>query len=469
MASTAPTRNPFNLPELIIHLSQFVTDEDAISCALVSQIWTDHFVSVIWYKVDFNTQPRFADLSPAIILKHGHHIRVIKNAKTLPHANALAHPSINQLTKLHIETATSPLQNIRAHEIIFRNNHSLERLDIVATSTPANKQDSLAHCISAPALSPPSLHGTSRLTNLKLDNLVLTHDTLVAVLQICPSLSKLQLFSTDIIGRPTTTGTLPYQHKGIRAFGSPLNRIFPVNSIGFSLLSHFPNLTTLYAWNYDRNFTVPVTRIKKELAQHCPGVTGFHLADSTGALVTKFLTTITNRNVDEFVFRSRHTSLELIKTVLLHQTTMRIIMPYCPEECLDQDKNEVAPVTNYLQESSSLLQLIPRACPELDTLDLYFHEMDMDDVEAEEWICKNLTTLRMRIKGLDTAEKILKVIALWRKGCWRRWQKKAGTPVATDDKEDETDMSIEARVARHLLKFDKLWTVWLGYQTWAPI
>ena len=227
MAPTAPTRNPFDLPELIIHLSQFVTDEDAISCALVSQTWANHFVSVIWYKVDFNTQPQFADLSPAIILKHGHHIRVIKNAKALPHVNALAHPSINQLTKLHIETATSSLQNIRAHEIIFRNNHSLDRLDIFATSTPTNKQDSLAHYVSAPALSPASLHGISKLTNLKLDNLVLTYDTLVVVLKICPSLSKLQLYSTDIIGNPTTTTALPYQHTGIKAFGSPLNRIFP--------------------------------------------------------------------------------------------------------------------------------------------------------------------------------------------------------------------------------------------------
>lgn len=368
-----------------------------------------------------------------------------------------------------METAASPLQNIRAHEIIFRNSYSLERLDIFAVSTPIIKQDSLVHYVSVPALFPPSLHSTSKLTNLKFDNLVLAHDTLVAVLKICPSLTKLQLFSTDIIDSPTITAALPYQHTGIKAFGSPLSRVFPVKSTSFSLLSHFPNLTTLCAWNYDRNFMVPATRIKKELAQYCPGVTGFHLADSSGALVTEFLTTIANRNVDEFVFRSRHTSLELIKTVLLHQTTMRIVMPYCPEECLEQDKNEVAPVSNYLQDSSQVLQLIPRGCPELDVLDFYFHEMDMDDVEAEEWVCKNLTTLRMRIKGLDTAEKILKVIALWRKGCWRRWQKKAGTPVATDEKEDETDMSIEARVARHLLKFDKLWWVWLGYQTWTPV
>ncbi|KAF8944351.1 hypothetical protein BGZ47_004357 [Haplosporangium gracile] len=469
MTSTAPTRNLFDLPELIRHLSRFVIDEDALSCALVSKAWTDHFVSAIWFKVDFKTRPQFADLSPDIIFKHGYRIRIVKNARTLTQVLALAHPSVHQLTRLGIETTASPLQNIHAYEIIFRNNHSLEKLDLFSASTPTNKQDSLVHYVSAPALSPPSFHGTSNLKTLKLDNLLLTYDTLVAILQICPRLSELQLFSTDIIGNPTTT-TLPYQHTRVKTFGSPLNRIFPVHSTGFSLLSHFPNLTTLCAWNYDKTFSGPSTRIKKELLQYCPRVSGFQLADSTGALVTEFLTTIAKRNVDEFVFRSRHTSLELITTVLAHQTTMRTIMPYCPEEYLDQDKEEVPPVTNYLQESGQLLQLIPRGCSELETMDFYFHEMDMDDVEAAEWICKSLTTLRIRIKGLDTAEKILRAIALWRKGCWRRWQKEAGTPVAIEEEEeDKTDMSIEARVARHLLKFDKLWRVWLGYQTWAPI
>ena len=31
------------------------------------------------------------------------------------------------------------------------------------------------------------------------------------------------------------------------------------------------------------------------------------------------------------------------------------------------------------------------------------------------------------------------------------------------------DTTLEARVARHLLKFDQLSEVWLGYQAWAPI
>lgn len=33
----------------------------------------------------------------------------------------------------------------------------------------------------------------------------------------------------------------------------------------------------------------------------------------------------------------------------------------------------------------------------------------------------------------------------------------------------ETDNSIEGRVARHLLKFEKLSSVWLGYRTWTLV
>ncbi|KAK3822343.1 MAG: hypothetical protein J3R72DRAFT_497254 [Linnemannia gamsii] len=86
--------------------------------------------------------------------------------------------------------------------------------------------------------------------------------------------------------------------------------------------------------------------------------------------------------------------------------------------------------------------------------------MDVDVVDSEKWTCKDLKTLRIRIKYLDTKEKILKAIALWRKGCWRRWREQAGILVGEEGKLDSTDMSIEARVTRHLLKFEKLW--WQG-------
>jgi hypothetical protein len=95
--------------------------------------------------------------------------------------------------------------------------------------------------------------------------------------------------------------------------------------------------------------------------------------------------------------------------------------------------------------------------------------MNMNEVNMGEWACKDLRALHIRVKDLDTEDKIPKTIALWRKGCWRRWQKKAGAPIPVEANQEPMDNSIEARVARHLLKFEKLWSVWLGYQTWTPI
>ncbi|KAF9083318.1 hypothetical protein BGX23_011583 [Mortierella sp. AD031] len=127
------------------------------------------------------------------------------------------------------------------------------------------------------------------------------------------------------------------------------------------------------------------------------------------------------------------------------------------------DSDEVPPVLRHSQASGHLLQLIPRHCSQLETLDLHLQEMEIGEIEMSEWACKNLRTLRIRIKGLDTKDKILKTIALWRAGCWRHWQKATGDPGSVDE-QGKSNQSIEARVARHLLKFDKLGKVWLGTQ-----
>ncbi|KAK3822342.1 MAG: hypothetical protein J3R72DRAFT_501892 [Linnemannia gamsii] len=134
----------------------------------------------------------------------------------------------------------------------------------------------------------------------------------------------------------------------------------------------------------------------------------------------------------------------------------------------DLEREELGIVTDLFKKSSQHLKLISRCCPALKEYDLPGHELDMDEVEVEAWVCKDLKMLLVRIKDLDIKEKTPKVIALWRKGCWHRWREKAGMPAEAVVEQDATDMSIEARVTRHLLKFDRLWRVWFGYQTWTP-
>ncbi|KAG0377020.1 hypothetical protein BGX24_006842 [Mortierella sp. AD032] len=160
-------------------------------------------------------------------------------------------------------------------------------------------------------------------------------------------------------------------------------------------------------------------------------------------------------------FLYHHLSLKIIMAILLNRNTLRKIKHF--------NREELGVVTDLFKESGQHLKLISRCCPALKEYDLPGHELDRDEVEVEAWVCKDLKTLQVRIKDLDSKEKTPKVIALWRKGCWHRRREKAGTPDEAVDEQDATDMSIEARVTRHLLKFDKLWRVWFGYQTWNPI
>ncbi|KAG0217759.1 hypothetical protein BGX33_009638 [Mortierella sp. NVP41] len=278
----------------------------------------------------------------------------------------------------------------------------------------------------------------------------LTYDGLATVLQ------------TNIVGSPTQ----PFRQTGVTLFASALEAIFSPEPVGPSLLSYFPNLRTLSTWTNEEAFTLPTVKIKEEILRYCPSLTGYRLDDNTGAIVSKFCANIA-MNISEVAYPLQNTSLETIIAILLHQATLKSVVVF-HEQGFDFEAEKVTPVSDHFQESGQFLLLIPRCCSQLEILDLYFHEMDMDEIEKGDWACKNLRTLRIRIKGLNTEDKILMAIAIWRAECRKRWQEKAREIPVIED-QDMIDMSIEARVARHLLKFEMLWWVWLGYKTWALV
>ncbi|KAG0270770.1 hypothetical protein BGZ95_001545 [Linnemannia exigua] len=467
MANTASTMNPFDLPELRHRISRFFSVKDAVACALVSQSWADDFISVIWFKIDFDVHPRFADLSPDIVSKHGHLIRIVKNAKTPRQAHALANEGVHSLRELRAETSISAIQHEQVYEIVARNNPSLEHLYLFARTATSILLESPTHSVVVSALIPSSsgTRRTSPLKTLRLKYQRLTHDDLIAILQACPKLYELRLGHTAVVGKPT----LPFQHEYLKVLGSSLDSLFQVPQHAHSLLSYFPSMTTLAAFSYTQgSLRPPATMVKEEISRYCPQLTGYYLEDSARTIVPTFLTDIVS-DVEVVCFLYHHLSLKIINAILLHHSTLKNIKHFNQQTNFDLEKDELGVVTDHFKESGKHLQLIPRYCPALKEFDLPGHEMDMDEVELGTWVCKDLKTLRVRIKGLDTKEKILMAIALWRKGCWQRWQEKAGMAVEAMDDQDPADMSIEARVARHLLKFDKLWSVWLGYQTWNPI
>lgn len=467
---TTVARNPFDLPELTHRCSRFFTIKDALSCALVSKGWADSFVPVIWFRIDFNTRPRFANLSSDIIAKHGHHIRIVLNAKSFFPITVLNNAAVNKLRVLHIDPTVSTEHHRRAIEVVSRNKASLKTLYFIATVLSLTKTDSPAHFVPSSAFVPCSgatgLTSISNFKSLKLDNMYLTQEDLVLILQGCPSLVELSLRQADIVsGNPKFT----FQHTGVKNFHSTFGSVFPPLLGGPSQLSYFPNLEILTASNVSTKEPIDSVRIKEEIARYCPRLTGYRLWDDTGTIVSEVLTNVA-QHTTEIVFRYKHLSQAIVDAVLLHRTTMKTVRQignhFRPSGFLLNDA-KTARTEDQVRSSERLVQQILRSCPKLEHFDLSSHEMDMDEMEQGEWVCKDLTTFRVRIKGLGDKEMILKAIKLWRAGCWRRWQEKAGTIAA--EELDRTDISIEARVARHLLKFDKLSSVSFGNVSWTPL
>ncbi|KAF9123103.1 hypothetical protein BGW39_009251 [Mortierella sp. 14UC] len=424
MEAVTSTRNPFNLPELRHRLSRFVTVNDALSCALVSKAWTQEFVSAVWFKVDFNVHPLFAELSPDIISEHGHHIRVVKDAKLLAQVSALDNANVNKLRVLQMETLVSTMQNVHVYQIVARNNTSLRDLHIYANSALSREPDALSRHVSVPAFVPFTGDSQgklfSTLETLELTELWLTHDELLTILEASPRLSKLMLSYTQIVGTPTRS----FQHLGVTLFSSSIQTVFPrTPTVSPPLLSHFPNVTILHIWNMGP-YSIPTEMIKDEITRYCPHLTQFKLEDEWGAIVPEFLTNICS-NVTRITFEGEGMTEEDITAILLHQTTLKKVSQFCTQD-FDYEKEEVPLVKNNMDRvTGPMMQQIPRSCSQLQTLNLHRHEMCMGNVEAAEWACKNLRKLKIRVKGLETQEKILRAIALWRAGCWRRWQRQA--------------------------------------------
>ncbi|KAK3838204.1 MAG: hypothetical protein J3R72DRAFT_183818, partial [Linnemannia gamsii] len=469
--TTTTVRSPFDLPELRHRLSRFLPLKDSLSCALVSKAWTLDFVSAIWFKVDLSVHQRFTDLPTDVIAKHGHLIRVVQNAKIFSQVCALDHPNINKLRILHMETTGSIKQHGHAFQIVTRNNASLQVVRVSASYTRPDKINNANYHVSVPAFLPsPSafpVRPSSTIETLEFVIMWMTHDDLMTILEASPRLSKLKLVHTDVVGTPTRF----FQHTGVTVLSTSLKSIFPDVPTGLpSLLSYFPNLTTLHTWHWDSSAMTPSARIKKDFERYCPLLKQFKLGDNKDNRIMIFVTDVVS-NITRITLQEARMTPNFVAAIVLHQASMEKVAQLYTRG-FDYEKEEVPWLQdkNYLCDSQRI-QEIPRKCFQLQKLNLHQHEMRMDVVESGEWVCKDLRKLRIRVKGLDTKEKILRTIALWRAGCWRRWQEQAtGVKVAVQEEDRlKADKSIEARVARHLLKFEQLWWVWLGYQTWTPI
>ncbi|KAF9143096.1 hypothetical protein BG015_000539 [Linnemannia schmuckeri] len=489
--TNANNTNPFILPELIHRLSRFTTLHDSLSCALVCRAFSEIFIPVIWFSVDFDLQPRFTGLPSSVVTKHGHHIRIVENIQSCAEVRVLANPQVQRLRKIkYMDTTGSNLQHILGFEIVSRNSASLVRLDLVPDDpVPVGEENRLANYIQVTALIPPfGSPQASKLYRLCIMDLHLTFEGLMTIFHGCPQLTKLGLVNVTILGKPTNPQQL-YQHPNISFLSclhqalfrtDPLDRHQPTPS----LLLHLPHLKTIELCDHEVENnpspstlnTIPPRALLSELSRHCPNLTGLRvqgLRDCTD-LVSAFCSTPISRQVSELAFDYDHISLGIITSLLLHPQSLTSVKIYRGVDFI-LDRDVVPIVDDHFWAQGQFMQLVPRTCKGLRILDIHLHEMDMDVVEMGKWVCKDLRRLRVRIKGLDTRERILETIALWRKE-WRA--RRNNLPSSLDVSNSNSngnsangqtnDLSIEERVVRHLLKLENLEIVWLGCQDWSP-
>ncbi|KAF9364677.1 hypothetical protein BGX34_000778 [Mortierella sp. NVP85] len=432
--SSTPT-NPLRLPELLKRISRFVTLSDAVVCARVCKAWSDHFASAIWHTIDFAVHKDLHQMDTKVLVRYGHHIRVAKNIKDRDHIMALIVANANKLRQLSITMTATQEFYANFNDLLRRNNTSIKNLDILQASSgtaPFFMIDSF--------FPTPNSGMTSRLSSIKIQGLTMSRDSFSSLLMVCSALRHLNiLFMMD-----NQSENVP------------------------SLFVHFPNLETWSTWSR-LDVNVSMKAIRDEVTRCCASLkclrTETTAPTAIGMLVQVFW------NLTTICILNKELSSDMVMAVLNHQDTLNEIFTFIPHDGFYESETVPEVKSNKLDTSGWIIQSIPRRCLQLKTLRFSLYGMNMDDIEMADWGCHDLEVLHIRVHGLDTKEKIDQAIQLWKQG------RVAIKKQVNDEQEglicsnhqldiviSPGDNSIEARVARHLLKFKKLRVVWLGWK-----
>ncbi|KAI1308394.1 hypothetical protein EDD11_004323 [Mortierella claussenii] len=304
---------------------------------------------------------------------------------------------------------------------------------------------------------------------------------------------------------------LIYQHAGAANLWASVEQVFNPEVLdeppfGSSLLVHFPNLKSWQVWSSKNTLGDPTPQaIKAEVLKRCPQMDDYSTDDPATSIVQElFVNGSHNLKTAYFQYRTLHPSVTL--GILIHKATLKSLGTYCPEEAeWSYHANQIFDVDDSYVDGW-MIPLMMSQCPNLTSVRFPSHEMDMDVIDQLPWVCKDLAELRIRVKGVDTKELIMSAVSKWACGAYerRRTKKRRQTDSVEDEdaisKEDTktaidanldshhdvvnmTDSGIEDsgrsygsigeaspivdRLVKHLLQFDKLTELWLGYHVWT--
>ncbi|KAG0248706.1 hypothetical protein BG011_009989 [Mortierella polycephala] len=264
-----------------------------------------------------------------------------------------------------------------------------------------------------------------------------------------------------------------FQHLRVTTLTASISQVFKPDpgstssTLGFSLLIHFPNLIHWQVYNLTATLSVPIEEIKAETRMCCPKLAIIDTWITPSPVLYGFLADAF-RNLKFVTFSYREFSRDIILALLLHKATLIKISTFWDYDKQTTERDELPHEDDHFQ-NGRVMQFLPCSCPNLQTLALERHQMDIDHVEESEWACKQLRSLRVRIRGLDTEGKVDRALQLWlqerrkKNGMDKKKWKETKEDVANEFVSSQ--VSVEERVARHLLTFDKLEEVWLGTRT----
>ncbi|CAO3566967.1 unnamed protein product [Mortierella alpina] len=453
--------NPLSLPEIRERIGRYLSVNDALSCVQVSKDWAKDFARPIWHTIHFEAQPQFVELDPEVIQKYRHLISTVthfKNPaqlKTLQSSSSSSSPqSGKSITGLAVLSGTvkSHDQSI-CNDLIARNSSSLTKVVLQHEHSSAEGEEedpSLETFSPIEALIPSPAAGlttTLRLTTLRLQQYRIQRETLCMLLRGCPALETLDLLRTSVFQRlPNDNTKDEFQHSRIRYLAidadnlllpaaatadAPALTAVPVQSLMQptrpSLLVHFPALTTL-GIDANTHSEVEVPEFRSEIARRCPNVRAL---DSYGWILSILLVNGCFETIRSVSFNHSGIDAKLVLALLNHEDTLTSVSTHTneswgsaadetergreEEEMIGSASVAAAPerfVESHI-DSIWMVHMIPRQCPKIERMWFPEYMLDMDDIEKEPWKCEGLRDLRVRIRGLDTAEKIQTVLSTW--------------------------------------------------------
>ncbi|KAF9930205.1 hypothetical protein BGZ67_005915 [Mortierella alpina] len=472
--STIAFSNVLDNPPVCTRLMQFIPVRDALACIRVCKTWTQHFARSVWHTIDFKTHEAILLLDPTTVQKYGHHIQAIENMSKQAHLEALGEAiTFNRLISISVLLSKDDsLFNTHCQELIRSNKGILTTLEVEAEY----KTEPWPVVFPLDVFLPDAASNlTSNLRKLMIMGFTMPHASLTNILRSCPALISLDLWGTVI--KPNEDGTEDiYQHLGLLYFIADADNLlvqYPIRGQSKSLLVHFPKLRTISTYGYVTD-TFPIRLFWDEIRRWCPDLRNLETNCTPAPLIARMLTQAWT-GLERVHFDYDAAAADIFLSLLAHRKTL-VKLSSATTRTGFYEREVVLEVKDPLEDETWMVQCIPQQCQQLEELFLPEHAMNMDEVEKKEWRCRGLKDLRIRVQGIDTAEVIDRVVATWHR---RRRVKqgmdlesrsvnadKSGSDATAEERDlvtkEQAGTSLEERVVRHLLKFDKLKSVWLG-------